>query len=1320
MDGERWQRVNELFAATLERAPGERAAFLREACDGDDALRAEVESLLDADSRAGEFIERPAFSFDAALTEDTTQPTPRRRFGPYEVVAMIGRGGMGEVYRARDPRLGREVAIKTLPHESHGDPVSLRRLELEARAAGALNHPNILAIYDVGSEAGVPYVVSELLEGETLQARLRRGALPPEEALRLAGQTAAGLAAAHEKGVVHRDLKPANLFVTRDGRLKILDFGLAKRHAPLADSAGYTQPGVVMGTVGYMAPEQVRGQPVDPRADIFAFGAVLYEMLAGKRAFTGASPVETMGEILHREPPPLAGRGITVALENVLRRCLRKSPEERFAAGAALAEALTALADDRKSVPPSTAPSTLPGAQDTLAVLPFVNLGGDPDQEYFCDGLAEELIGALGRLPGLRVLARPPAGARLPGGDDLRALGRELGVTKALEGSVRRAGGRLRISVQMIDVASGAHLWSTKYDREMRDVFALQDEIAREVATALRLRLAAPVAGRRHSADLEAYQLYLRGRHQWHKRHEGGLQESVRCYEQALDRDPGYALAWAGLAESYVVMGIGTYDILPPREGMPRARAAAQRALELDPDLADAHACLGFVALHYDWDLERSGEHFGRALELQPERAITHHWNLFLLAARGEFDAAQAESRRAWELDPLSLIVNAGLAAPRYHARDLDGAAEAARKLTRLAPEFPVGHFWLGHALAAQGNPRAALAEFETYSRLAGGGSRGLALIGWAQAASGDASAAQETLRALAERARDRYVPALHRALVRIGLGEHEAALDELELAVEERCDHVPFFPYDPLLDPVRAHPRFARLLAAAGLRPQREISDAGADSEAGGPRTVAVLPFLDLAGGPDNAHLGLGLADATIGELARVRGLVVRPTSAILRYAAGPIEARRLQAELAVGHLVVGTFQRAGDRLRVSVQLLGAGESALWATRIETSLDDLFGVQDEVSRQIARALAPRLGSASGPASPKARPSAHVPAGAAYELYLKGRTRLFRETLEDCLAAVDYLDRACARDPEFALGWAGLADAYSRIAFTFIPEGDWYGRAWKACERALALDPLLPEARYVRGGRLLWSPQHGFDHAAALADLVPALAARPSLEEGRVRLGVVLHHVGLIDDVEEQIAQALEISPGHPLAREHQGLVEYTRGHFAEALAIYRRAQDDVPHSWLHYRVALCELQLGRAAEVERMVERMLQQQPDDVLVHPLLALLAARRGDGAEARRQVAQMEAHRRDFGHFHHAEYDAGCVFAQLGDADSAVAWLRRAADNGFPCAPEFEADPLLAPVRGHAGFQALLADLGERRRGYAALYARLKRESQTSPT
>jgi TolB-like protein len=834
---ERWKRVNELFESALARTPRQREAFLVEACGDEAALRDEVDSLLTAHDEAGGFLDAPAV---ASLSEPVPTLEPGARLGPYEVVALLGVGGMGEVYRARDPRLGRDVAIKVLcPRPGSGDPTL--RLEREARAVAALSHPNILAVYDVGVAEKVPYVVSELLEGETLRARLGVGRMPGPAVVDLARQAAAGLAAAHDKGIVHRDLKPENLFLTTDGRLKILDFGLARRIAGPATTANaptarlLTQPGTVLGTVGYMAPEQVRGRAADTRSDVFSYGAVLYEMLSGRRAFTGDSGVETMSAILTEEPPSLSADGVPAGLEQIVLRCLRKDPDERF-----------------------------PSAHDVAAAL-------------------------------------------------------------------------------------------------------------------------------------------------------------------------------------------------------------------------DAH--------------------------------------------------------------------------------------------------------------------------------VAGG-----------------------------------TTPAV-----------------------------------------------------VSGAKPR------------GGRRSVAVLPFRDLGGDPESAHLGLSLADATITELARLHSLLVRPTSAIVRYEGAAIEPGQAARDLAVDAVVDARFQRAGSRLRVTVQLVDAVEGRpLWAGKIDTSLDDVFEMQDEVARNIARALEVEW-TPDGERRLADGVRAPGPNAAAYELYVRGKRKLFGESLSDFVSALDWFEKAREADPRFALAWAGLADAYARLAFQYQPEGDWYARAQAMCEKALALDPRLPEARYVRA-RLHWAPQANFDHAAAIRDLVPALRARPNLEEAYVLLGNVLHHVGLTHEAQALFERAEAVSPGHPRARAHVVMCLLALGRYGDALRV-----SPVPrhsYSFLEYLLALCQIHLGRLDEAEGIMADVARQFPNDVLVLPLRGLVAARRGDEEAADRHIRITEEQGRSYGHYHHLQYDVACIHALLGRKEPAVAWLTQAARGGYPCISHFECDEFLDPLRGTASFERLLQELRAESEGFARIYAELR--------
>jgi TolB-like protein/Tfp pilus assembly protein PilF len=816
MSDERWRRVNELFQGALDRDSAERPAFLDESCSGDSALRAEVEALLSSHRHAGSFLDKPAPGLDSseALTEDA-EPRGERiplgsRLGPYEVVGFLGAGGMGEVYRARDPRLDRDVAIKVL---SGGAADQKQRLAREAKAAGALNHPNVLAVYDVGEEAGTPYVVCELLEGETLRDRLRQGAVPWRQALELASQVLSGLAVAHERGIVHRDLKPENLFFTRDGRVKILDFGLAKQGGlQPGEGAATTQAGMIRGTVGYMSPEQLRSQPADPRSDLFAFGAILYELLSGRRAYISDSPVETMSAILTQAPDFTRLEAVPRELAAVVERCLLRDPAGRYGSAREVAAALEAASLSRGSPAPAV-------DHEAIAVLPFLNLGGDPEQEYFCDGLAAELIHTLTGLEGLRVASLTSA-VRFKGrAENLQQIGNELGVTRVLEGSVRRAGDRLRITVQLVDVASGYHVWSERYDRSAADVFAVQDEIAGQVVEALRLKLDPRQARmRRYTHDVEAYHLYLKGIHFWNKRHEGGLQKALDAFALAIEKDASYAPAWAGLADSYAIVSHSLYDILPPREAMPRAREAALRALQIDPTLAAPHATLGWIRLHYEWTWAEAEAGFSQALERDPGRAASHHWRGFLMSAMGRAEEAIAESRRAFELEPLSLIINSQLCQALYYARRFDQVADAARKVLEMEPTFAIGHVWLGQAHAAEGRFPEAIASYEAFGAHGGGASRARALVGNALARAGDRQAALavlEELRALHAR---RPVPAFHLALVQVGLGDRDAAFAALETAFEERADQLPYLGVEPLLDPLRRDPRFEALLDRLAL----------------------------------------------------------------------------------------------------------------------------------------------------------------------------------------------------------------------------------------------------------------------------------------------------------------------------------------------------------------------------------------------------------------------------------------------------------------------------------------------------------------------
>ncbi len=784
------------------------------------------------------------------------------RLGPYEILAPLGAGGMGEVYRAKDPRLGRDVAIKVLPASFSSDPDRLRRFEQEARAAGILNHPNITAIYDIGTHEGAPYVVQELLEGETVRSVLAGGRLSPRRTIDYALQIAHGLAAAHEKGIVHRDLKPENLFVTKDGRVKILDFGLAKlthtetgpEVTSLPTATAGTEPGVVLGTLGYMSPEQVRGKPADARSDIFSFGAILYEMLSGKRAFHGDSAADTMSAILMKEPPDLSqtNRDIAPGLERVVRHCLEKNPEQRFHSAHDVAFALEALSDVSTPTPAAAGLRAITrprarillwaaglaaalaalaaavlwlrpgaGAIDSLAVLPFVNAGGDPNAEYLSDGITESLINSVSQIPGIKVVSR--ASAFHYKGKDVgaRTVGRELGIRAVLTGRIVQRGDALSIRAELVNARDDTHLWGEEYNRRLSDILAVQEEIARDISGKLRQRLTGEEKKRltkRYTENAEAYGLYLKGRYHWNKRTGEDTQKGIGYFQQAIEKDPTYALAYAGLADSYAILFL--YAGLPSSETFPKAKAAALKALEIDDTLAQAHATLAHTHQFFDWDLSAAEKEFRRAIELDPKYPTAHQWYSLYLSWLGRHEQAIAEAERANELDPLSLIISSTRAFVFYDARQYDRAIEAARKTLELDKGFSWALFSLGWGLEQKKMYPEAIAALEEAVRLSGRWIEAVAGLGHVYAVSGRREEAIRLIEELKEWSERGYDPLANIALVHAGLGQNDEAMRWLEKAYQARSAWliVLALKVDPRWDALRSDARFQDLLRRIGF----------------------------------------------------------------------------------------------------------------------------------------------------------------------------------------------------------------------------------------------------------------------------------------------------------------------------------------------------------------------------------------------------------------------------------------------------------------------------------------------------------------------
>ena len=746
------------------------------------------------------------------------------RLGPYEIVAPIGAGGMGEVYRARDTRLGRDVAVKILPAEFAKDTGAIERFRREARAASTLSHPHICAIYDTGEHEGALFLVMELLEGKPLDEVLKTESLPPGRVVALAIEVADGLDVAHEKGIVHRDLKPANLFVTSRGHAKILDFGVAKVPGVGSEAetvAGLTSAGEAIGTVAYMSPEQARGEPIDARSDLFSFGLVLYEMLTRRPAFAGPTTAVIFDAILNRQPPSLReSTDVPAEVERIVTRLLSKSVEARpQTARVVLAElrdaqrAVTQRTQSRGSGPAAK-------AQPSVGVLPFASLSADPENEYLADGITEEVINALGQLKGIRVPGRVSSFAFKGKSPDLAEAGAKLGVATVLTGGVRKAGNRLRVTAELVNVSDGFQIWSERFDRPADDVFAIQDEIAAGIAQKLKVALAGEVAesrSNRGTDNLEAYSWYVKGRHLMNQRGEG-IRRGLECFEKAKALDPNFALAHAGMAEVYSLLGF--YGYVRESIVMPQAKAAALRALELDPSLDEPHGALITVHFLYEWDWAASAAEFDRAIAKNPNAvsALTYR-ALELGLVHGRSDEALTLAKKVEVLDPLSPYAFGLQGAILMCAGRFDDGLELMRQAQEVHQNVWTVTRIEGLLLALRGDYAQSLEVLQRAAELSARHPWVVANLGDVYRLAGDRESARPYFEETLAMANTRYVQPSVLAMALASLGRMDEAFEYLERACQER-DLLPGLNYFAAGHPITVDPRWPALMRRLGLEP--------------------------------------------------------------------------------------------------------------------------------------------------------------------------------------------------------------------------------------------------------------------------------------------------------------------------------------------------------------------------------------------------------------------------------------------------------------------------------------------------------------------
>jgi serine/threonine-protein kinase len=1362
MSDEKWQKVREIFDSALRQKPDERRRFVKKACGTDTVLLAEVESLLLSLDSAESFMETPAVAKVADIIEAETKKLERGKcFGHYEIAEQIGAGGMGEVYLAKDKRLDRKVAIKILNEKLSSDNANLQRFTREAKSASALNHPNILVIHEIGETEEAHYIVSEFIKGKTLREIFKEKTLKLSEVLDISIQIADALCTAHSSNIIHRDIKPENIMVRPDGVVKVLDFGLAKLVEQksrsilgLEDSTiqqNQTAKGVIMGTVSYMSPEQARGERVDARTDIFSFGILLYEMLTGEQPFTGETVNHTIVAIMEKEPPLISRfvKDIPDEIERIIKKCLAKKADERYSAANGLLNDLKELKEElafqskleRSSAPNKRAEAEtqiIRGATTTetekrnsIAVLPFTNMSADAENEYFCDGLAEELLNALAKIEALKVAARTSAFSFKGRNAEVSQIGKILNVKTLLEGSVRKSGNKLRITVQLINAADGYHLWSERYDREMKDIFDVQDEITLAVVDALKVKLLGEEKAailKRYTDSPEAYELYLKGLYHCNKWTDEGLRKSMEYFEKALEKDPEFAPAYAKIADYYHFSShIGLFS---PQKIFPKWKAAAERALEIDEGLADAHLAMAHISFYYERDWAKAEREYERAVKLNPNSTDAHKYYGLFLASRERFDQAVAEGKKALALDPLSIAVNIVAGFVCLFANRMDDALGLVRQMIELDPNAPQGYWVGGSLLMANGKYEEAVEAFQKSLTL-GDNQMALAKLGCAYGLAGRRGEALKILDQLFEMRERQYAAPFNIARVYAGLGDNDNAFEWMEKAVEERDADLVFlkrhveagagvyfgenFSTDSRYEDILRHAGLATDGIAIGRRTE-VIKKANTTSSAeyivnrvkhhkrvallafiplviavalffffnrssNEIRSVAVMPFVNETGDPQVEYLSDGMTDTLISSLSELPNIKVKARTSVFRYKGKEIDLKVVGKELGVQALVNGRVAQRDGRMSVLLEVVDTEtEDVIFSTKYDKPQSELVTLQSDIARYVSGKLKSKLSGAEEAKVTKT----HTVDPEALQLYLQGQFYSHKGGRSNVLRATDYFNKAIEKDSNYALAYAGLASNYRSYGlYNIAPPADFMPKAKAAAMRALELDDSLAGA-YVALGK------SGADNAEQ--EFRRAIELNPNYAEAHDALCVSLTYQKRFDDALAECKKAQDLDPSSSIVTTDLGVAYAFARRPDEAIEMFRRAHEMDPNLFvpLGY-LGFAQTLKGQYTEAIATFRKAIEVSDGSPNAKSHLAYALARAGQRDEPLKLVDELK---RQAAHEHIASFHFAVPYIGLGNKDEAFFWLGKGVDEQSIGFAELDVHPWFDDLRSDPRFKALL--------------------------